>query len=275
MNIKSILNRVSLGVGLLVLSWGSQAQIVGSDHDLSSGGGAQGTGTTDQVCIYCHTPHASDTAAPAPLWNKTLPTGTTYTRYSDLGTASFDSTEAPVGSVSLACLSCHDGGQSMDVVVNLPGSGQGTAPRQIDGGTRTMTNPAGEFVPMLGTDLTNDHPVSMQYAGGGIDTVSHTLGPAETQSAAALGDPDFVQPFGATINGNPVWWVNTTAGASNLRQKNDMLLYTRTIATNPEPLVECGSCHDPHNTSTAAADQVAFLRIDNADSAVCTACHIK
>ena len=34
--------------------------------------------------------------------------------------------------------------------------------------------------------------------------------------------------------------------------------------------VECGSCHDPHDITN-----VPFLRISNAASAVCTACHIK
>jgi len=278
MESKSFLQRALLGIIALLFSWGVQAQgIVGSVHDLSSGGTAQGTGTNDQVCVYCHTPHASDTTAPAPLWNKTLGAAS-YSQYSTLNTASFESDEAPVGSVSLACLSCHDGTQSMDVVVNAPGRGMGAG--NIDGGARTMTNATGAFVPMLGTDLTNDHPISMQYAGGGIDTTTHTLTATASQSTVTLGDPDFVQPYGATINTNPVWWVNTAVGASDDRQKTDMLLYTRNDANNGageiEPFVECGSCHDPHNAGTFVADeQVAFLRISNAASAVCTACHVK
>ena len=61
-------------------------------------------------CGICHTPHGADTAAPVPLWNKVLNSNPgNYTRYSTLATPTFDSLEAPVGSVSLACLSCHDG----------------------------------------------------------------------------------------------------------------------------------------------------------------------
>ena len=91
--------------------------VVTSKHDFTTGGDAQGTTTqTDQVCVFCHTPHGADTTAPVPLWNKVLNANEArFTRYSTLATPSFDSQEAPVGSVSLACLSCHDGTQAMDV----------------------------------------------------------------------------------------------------------------------------------------------------------------
>jgi predicted CXXCH cytochrome family protein len=58
-----------------------------------------------------------------------------------------------------------------------------------------------------------------------------------------------------------------------------MLLYTRSDAVGGggtvEPFVECGSCHDPHNSSSEGTNQVAFLRTTNAASAVCVACHTK
>ncbi len=37
--------------------------------------------------------------------------------------------------------------------------------------------------------------------------------------------------------------------------------------------MECATCHDVHNTDTVAS--TALLRVDNAGSAICTACHIK
>src|SRR5210317_742259 len=112
--------------GLLFAGSSAFAQsIVSSKHDFTTGGSAQGsTGNTDEVCVFCHTPHGADTTAPVPLWNKVLNSNQgRFTRYSTLATPSFDSLEAPVGSVSLACLSCHDGTQAMDVVLNQPGSG--------------------------------------------------------------------------------------------------------------------------------------------------------
>ena len=140
------------------------ADIRGSQHDLGAGTGQGTSAQTTEVCVFCHTPHGSDTTAPAPLWNKTFPVAT-YQRYSSLGTATLDGTEVAVGSVSLACLSCHDGTQAMDVVINGPGSGNyNPAGAEID--TTSIGVMTGTPIPMLGTDLRNDHPVSIAYAGG-------------------------------------------------------------------------------------------------------------
>jgi predicted CXXCH cytochrome family protein len=90
-----------------------------------------------------------------------------------------------------------------------------------------------------------------------------------------VGDPDFTAPQSAVLGNGRVWWVDT--GGTG-RQKTDMTLYTRgpgaggggyTGQTDPEPFVECASCHDPHTANPT------FLRIANAGSAVCLACHIK
>ena len=247
------------------------AGVVGSQHDLTSAGTGQGgTGNTDQVCVFCHTPHGSDTAAPVPLWNKVLGAPGSYTQYSTLQTPSFDSQEAPVGSVSLACLSCHDGTQAMDVVVNVPGSGGYNAGgAEIDPVAIGLMT--GNPVPALGTDLTDDHPVSMQYGGGG---------PAATDPdgtfTGTLGDSDFVAPVKATINTNsPIWWVDSPVGTAGTREKSDMILYARGDLGTVQPFVECGSCHDPHNDTTQGQGSVAFLRINNTASQICTTCHVK
>lgn len=262
--------------GLLFAGSSAFAQsIVGSKHDFTSGGTAQGsTGNTDEVCVFCHTPHGADTTAPVPLWNKVLNSNQgRFTRYSTLATPSFDSLEAPVGSVSLACLSCHDGTQAMDVVLNQPGSGgYNPAGAQIDNGA--IVAMTGTPVPNLGEDLSNDHPISMQYGGGGASD-----GDTDGVFAGTLGDPDFNDPVKATINSQAIWWVDSGVGTAQVREKTDMLLYTRSDAIGGggavEPFVECGSCHDPHNSDNAGGTQVSFLRTSNAASAVCTACHTK
>lgn len=270
------ISSVLLTGALLLAGFSAQAQVAGSQHDLTSAGSPQGGGTsaTDQVCIFCHTPHGGDTDAPVPLWNKSLPAPGAYTRYSSIATPSFDSAEAPVGSVSLACLSCHDGVQAMDVVLNKPGSGGYVAGgEEFD--TNTLGPMTGDPVPALGTDLSNDHPISMQYAGGGA--VAGDADDAQTP-IAQLGDQDFNAPFKTTINIEPIWWVDSAVGQAGVREKTDMLLYTRNeagVAGGVQPFVECGSCHDPHNSSTQGPGSVAFLRIENTASQVCTACHTK
>ena len=267
MNWTRLYRGVAGAATLLLFSAAVNAQgVAGSPHDLS----ALPLATSNEVCVYCHTPHGADTAAPVPLWNKTLPTTTTYARYSDLNTSTLDGEEAPVGSVSLACLSCHDGVQAMDSVLNAPGSGMNSG--NIAGGVR-MIDIAVTPVPVLGTDLQDDHPISIQYGGGGA---VESDGPGLTP-AGRLRDPDFERPEMAIINTNPAWWVDSEATPNNSRERTDMILYTRADgpATEREPFVECGSCHDPHNASTATASSVAFLRISNNASQICTTCHLK
>jgi len=268
---------VILGAALVVSSSSVFAQILGSKHDMSSTGTGQvASSATDEICVYCHTPHGSDITAPAPLWNRFLNTSVTYQRYSTLGTATLDGDEAPVGSVSLACLSCHDGQQAMDAVINAPGSGGYNAAGAVIGGGAgtTMT---GTPIPMLGTDMRDDHPISIQYAGGACQGTSADCDP----STAASGDPDFNTAQYASINSSPQWWVDTGTSGANVREKTDMILYARSdynTATGTGPAVECGSCHDPHNASTFSSTaplSVAFLRLPNTGSQVCLACHIK
>lgn len=251
---------LAAATGLMVFSGPVQAGIKGSKHDMSAGGTSQTESTaTTEVCVFCHTPHGSGTGIEAPLWNKSF-TAPTYTRYSNVNSTTIDGSNADVGSVSLACLSCHDGSQAMDVVINAPGSGTNTT--GFSDGTKKMTGFA-----KLGADLSNDHPISIQYGGGGwTSTNDPTL--------ANLADKSFKPGVKATVNSKPVWWIDTDGGTA-ARDKSDMILYTREVGGAVQPYVECASCHDPHNAATAAANQVAFLRISNADSAVCLACHDK
>lgn len=264
--------------------------ITDSWHNLGSGntkattpnGGTPANHTTDtgEICVFCHTPHGGDSSASIPIWNRNISNPPTYTRYSDLGTSTFDAAEAPIGSITIGCLSCHDGTQAIDSLLNAPGSGRYTAPGTVqpprlgngfvgddqNAGQLAPTNGGGAaVVQMLGTDLSNDHPVSMQYGGGGI-SVGNTV---------ATIDRDFRIPTETTIGtGSTVWYIegsttSTLFGAEYEtksfdpagRDRLDVILYTRdeaTVAGGPQPFVECGSCHDPHNV-----DNPTFLRISN------------
>ena len=257
---------------LSMFAWTTaSAQVANTTHNLGSGG-AVGNNTysgTTEICVFCHTPHGADVSAAVPLWNRTLADPASYTTYDTLGTSSLDGGTAPVGSVSIACLSCHDGTQAMDALLNDPGSGADVA--SFDAGVWTG-NDRPQDIADLSQDLTDDHPIGIQYGGGGI-TIGTPDGPTN--------DLDFVQGAlsalqNASINGQTVWWVDTEAVPNGTRQKTDMQLYTRLDADTgltggPQPFVECASCHDPH------ADTVAglFLRIPNDNSDVCLACHVK
>jgi len=269
----------------------AQTGIVSTKHNLGSTGTGNHVSDTAEVCVFCHTPHGGSTTAPAPLWNKRLGAngtpagGGSYTTYASLQTPSLDGTVAPVGSISLACLSCHDGTQAMDNIINAPGSGQlvanggdGTnngndgrayswtsANSSVDASGRLISGAAA-----IGTDLSNDHPIGIQYCGGRVSAAPGAL----------CKDEDFRAIDTDTINNNTVFWVDT-GGAG--KQRTDLPLYVRADNAALGPLVECGSCHDPHVSNgqagpTSSGGRVAgetFLRISNASSAVCTACHVK
>jgi len=221
--------------------------------------------------VFCHTPHGGDNGAAVPIWNRKLgangagaPTGVNdqYKRYASLGTTTFDASEAPVGSVSIACLSCHDGTQAIDNVINMPGSGgyNPTTGARIGSFVGGDTDGNGKLnatvVQNLTTDLSNDHPVSMQYAGGGYSV-------GQTPAKGGTKDPDF--NVASVINApttsplQKLWWVDSPYGMqASARDREDVILYTRNELGALQPFVECGSCHDPHN-----ADNQTFLRISN------------
>lgn len=253
----------------MVMAFGASvamAQMSGTKHNLGStlGGGPNKFSGTAEICVFCHTPHGADTSAAVPLWNRTLPAANTYTLYATLGTSTLDAEQMAVGSVSIACLSCHDGSQAMDTIINAPGSGL-TGDAAWLAGTWAGANQLGGklqvgAVTNLGKDLTNDHPIGIQYCGGGLSGAGTTV-------SGICSDADFKAPVTQNINGNQVFWVDT--GGAGTRQKTDMVLYTRGFVAGSGPSVECASCHDPHSNNQT------FLRISNAGSAVCLACHIK
>jgi len=262
---------MAFAVAGVATSLPAQAQIKDTKHNLGNlGTGVNKFSGTAEICVFCHTPHGADTSAAVPLWNRTLPAPSSFTTYDSLGTSSLDGKTAPVGSVSIACLSCHDGVTSMSAVINAPGSGT-SGDATWTAGTWSGANQTGGvlaagIITNLGKDLKNDHPIGIQYGGGGLTVTAPT---------GALKDADFKMPSNSDINGTKVWWVDTEATANGTRQKSDMLLYTRaatagyTGQTEAEPFVECASCHDPHTTNQT------FLRVSNANSAVCLACHVK
>jgi predicted CXXCH cytochrome family protein len=264
-----------LALGGVVTTVPTSAQIANTKHNLGTSPGNPGVlpnqfSGTAEICVFCHTPHGADISAVVPLWNRTLPAPSSFQTYDSLGTSTLDGKVAPVGSVSIACLSCHDGVTSMSAVINAPGSGTaGDAAWQAGtwtGADQTLGVMKAGVIANLGTDLRNDHPIGIQYGGGGITLAS---------PAATTRDPDFKAPASAVLNGTRVWWVDTEAAPNSTRQKTDMMLYTRaagagyTGQTDAEPFVECASCHDPHTTNQT------FLRISNAGSAVCLSCHVK
>ncbi len=203
--------------GMLVfgLAAGVMAGVADSPHNLNNLPGYSVTNA--EICLPCHTPHNANNTV-SYLWNHDLPADSAFTKWegSTLGN-------------SLLCLGCHDGATGVDSY----GGGTGTEP--------TIDDDAD-----LGTILTDDHPVGVEYHGGG------RWGPEGQTSwgataVVAYGDPiDPLDPDGPkeVIASVPLFGTDKT--------------------------VECATCHSPHSTSNDN-----FLRVDNEGSALCRLCHVR
>jgi predicted CXXCH cytochrome family protein len=184
------------------------AQLKHSVHDFS----AQGWGETE-ICRPCHSTQNGSVSLPAVPWDSE-PSSRAYTVYAS---PTLDALTGQPTGVSKACLSCHDGT---------------VAPDSFAGSVRTtaLTGRAN-----LGTDLSNDHPVSFTYD----DALAAVDGELHSPSIQSSG-------LGGTIASDLLF------GSGNTR-------------------LECASCHDVHNTS----NQEFLLVKSNEASALCLTCHSK
>ncbi len=122
--------------------------VVNSQHNLSSTGpGKVRSSSEQQVCIFCHTPHHA--SATQPLWNRNvLPQA-----YKPYASTSLQAKPGQPTGTSKLCLSCHDGMIALGNVVSR------NQPITMAQGMTVM--PAGRS--NLGTDLSDDHPISFRY----------------------------------------------------------------------------------------------------------------
>ena len=243
-------------LSLLVFASASQAAgIADTKHNLStSGTGAiHATSGTAEICVFCHTPHGADTNVAAPLWNRAQTTAT-FSLYSS---STLDALPTQPTGTSLACLSCHDGTVAFDAIRNLPGSGGYTNTPSVDGtstwtfvGTPDKKMPDG--ITLIGTDLRNDHPISMVFADA--------RSPSSTSASQTAGFRTITTTGSKKCVGN---------GIADCDDPAALPLSSATIGGSAD-YVQCTSCHDPHRSDTPT-----FLRKSNDGSALCLTCHVK
>ena len=198
-------------VPLLLVATTAFAGIEGSLHDIYNRTNDAGN-TNEQICVYCHTPHAANIDfTGAPIWNKPTPTDTAFQMYGT--TIAGTTTDATPAASSLACLTCHDGASAINSVVNAPGSGLGSGSLGTPAYLGGVYAIGGKGSGNDGAGLTNDHPVSIEYNEG----------------RASL------KPLNTVITG----WGSFTTIQQLLRGP-------------AQDRVECGSCHDPHITDNGS-----------------------
>ena len=77
--------------------------IASSRHNLGSFSMHIGANGSTEICVFCHTPHHTNTANNLkPMWNRGTSAPTSFTAYSETIAGP---TGASIGSTSLACLS--------------------------------------------------------------------------------------------------------------------------------------------------------------------------
>ena len=260
------------------------SDVRGTRHNLSTSGTGTthaASGGTSEVCVFCHTPHGATqadqggAALRAPLWNRRVPAGTTYTPYTsssmDAQSIADGFNNQPGGSSKL-CLSCHDGTLAIGNVNVLNGGQNASIPMTGTGPGGTMPPGQGSstgFTRFLGTDLRNDHPISVTFNAalatrdGELRAVdAQQRWPAGTGSVLAVRAPGLkpLLPLEPTGDG----------GAGNNGQ------------------VQCATCHDPHiRELDASKGNQKFLRAQRfqeaapgaahnaASDIICLSCHDK
>jgi len=222
-------------------------------HNLSSSathGGPQaqppGAGGTDQICIFCHTPHSA--TPESTLWSRPDPNTAVFPLYGNPLVIKGDYSGAPAnaqdhsqykndGSVTYPngatrmCLSCHDGATAIGIL------NDGTSIAML-GGQNLVT---GQAV----IDLSTSHPVSFVY-----DNV-------------VLGD----------IN------VTAKSGDYRLPPSGDGV----DAPLDGKDRMQCTTCHDPHNDTNLDSLGLPFWRhttlvdsgtYSNVYEELCGQCHI-
>lgn len=203
---------LSLLAAIVVLAIGTTAMaasMIASKHNMwsySTNNAATTSGTNKEVCVFCHTPH--NAVKNRALWNRSN-SAQTFALYTsganDLENATWYKQSKGVintASISLMCLSCHDGVSSLGgLVVRKKGTITLQQDTMLSSGTST-----------LGTDLTNDHPINMNYINVRADMTNKLA----ADQAAITARKSATGTEAKLINGTDL---------------------------------ECASCHDVHNTA--------------------------
>lgn len=253
-----------------------RADVAATRHNLSiSGPGPIKAVAEQEICVFCHTPHDARRDTPY-LWNRADSTAN-YTTYQS---STLYATVGQPSGASKLCLSCHDGTIALGAVLSRP------TEIPFAGGLR--------FVPegpsLLGTDLSDDHPVSFAYdaglaaANGELAAPSGLTGDVKLDGNGQMQCTSCHDPHDDTqgnflVASNQYSALCTTC---HLRRDWDVSSHAMSNATwngvtpNPWPHTSyntvaetaCENCHAPHNAGSHAELLNYAIEEDN-----CLTCH--
>ena len=195
---------------------------------------------TDQICIFCHTPHSA--TPDSPLWSRPDPATSTFPIYGNplviagsrgsnpsgqTSRSQYNTADVYPNGASRMCLSCHDGVTAIGLL--------------NDSTTINMLGPTTLSGYNSAINLATSHPISFVYVAGVVADLEAYYGPGS-----------YILP--STIDA-----IDTPLDGHSRMQ--------------------CTTCHDPHEDTRAGAPVgLPFWRENTGDdaidyNAVCDACH--
>jgi predicted CXXCH cytochrome family protein len=248
-----------------------QERVFDTMHNLSIGGpGTLRAQSEQQVCIFCHAPHHA--SGVRPLWNHEF----SVSSYAIYESSTLNAQPGQPTGASKLCLSCHDGTIALGSVLSR---------------SDHIRMVGGDFLPAgltnLGTDLSDDHPVSFAYTPGLAMTDGQLANPVALPPDIRLDSASQLQctschdahrnVHGAFLTRSNEYgalctachqmrgWTTCSHTNSNASVANvpDVTWPYDTVAQNA-----CRSCHRPHT-----AGGHARLLIFDAEERNCLDCH--
>ncbi|HEX9047091.1 MAG TPA: cytochrome c3 family protein, partial [Verrucomicrobiae bacterium] len=281
---QTLMATLLLAMGLSGLSsfgaGAARGALAQSKHNLSASGAGMvkanataANAPASEMCVFCHAPHSA--SHQAALWNHAASSAVYVPYQSSTAKASFGQ---PTGASRL-CLSCHDGTVALGMLKNRGGS------VSFQGGVTVLPKSRSN----LGTDLSDDHPISFQYSASLAAKDGSLLppprgGPVRLDANNELQCTTCHDPHENTYGKFLV--MNNTGGALCLTCHNlngwatgaHSLSPNRwnRIPPNPWPRTDgqtvaanaCENCHSPHN-----AGGNARLLNSQAEEQNCYPCH--
>lgn len=217
------------------------ATIVGSKHDLSktnAGANSFKSTTQDQTCVFCHTPHSA--AKNKLLWNRADGgnANTAFSIYTSYNNSAFRGAAALSGKYKVI----PDNSSSL-LCLSCHG---------LTSISAIMTN-------------TNNAIVSGDAGPFGAGRNSNGVAWAAAGGAGLGTNLSNTHPI--AINYSEAQGLDSTGLKAKLSVDSKVRFFS---ATGVADSLECASCHTVHDPTN-----VPFLAINNAGSALCTACHNK
>lgn len=245
-------------LGMLPMPAGAQviggSSIVNSPHNLSAAGPGLVKATTEsEICIFCHTPHHASPVQP--LWNRSLPVSA-YKTYTSNSLKALPG--QPTGSSKL-CLSCHDGTIALGSVISR------SQPIHIAGGITTL--PPGKS--NLGTDLSDDHPISFVYDAALVSKNPKLRDPRSLPGRVMLDRENNVQCTTChEPHNNQFGNFLVTSNLNSELCNTCHTMATTGTATDIAQHTGCGSCHQTHSAPSGP-----YLLKQAKVSDTCLRCH--